>query len=165
MDLEVLEGLGALSPAEQAALSKAWFWAETLDFSTTITTGTSATSATRNDNDGTLIVDSIAIEAWLPAVIGSAVAYTPFARDGDPTLNNNTHASLASLRVELFTNGKPWFRSPVRASTFFGQGHRPKFFTRKPRIAPGGTITARLYNDSAQSVQAQILFEGMKIPG
>lgn len=163
MEADILAGLGQYDPKTQALLDKAWAWTETINFSTTIVAGANQSASTRNDNDGTFIICRSFARVFIPAA-NTAVALSEFSWDGTPTSANATFAQLGMTRVELFINGKPLYRSPIPTSLVFGTGDKPLFNAFRTRVAPGATLTAKLYNDSGQSAQAILGWEGFKVP-
>lgn len=165
MDLEIqdLAGLGA-TEQERAKLAKAFPFRLTVNFDSTIAAAGNASASKRNNNDGTLLVAVEDLTAYIVAASGSAIAYTSLTPAAGETKNNNTWPGYASLRVEIFVDGRPWQDGPVRADLAFAQNRAPRDPAMWRRIPSGATVQAKLYNDSGEAIQAQLMLEGIKIP-
>ena len=167
MELEIqdLEGFGAtMSDAERVKLARAFPFRLTVNFDSTISASGNGSASRRNNNDGTLLVAVEDLTAYIIAASGSAVAYSNLCQTSGETKNNNTWAPYSALRVEIFVDGKPWQDGPVRADLAFAQNRAARDPAMWRRIPSGATVQAKLYNDSGEAIQAQIMLEGIKIP-
>ncbi|MBC6954010.1 MAG: hypothetical protein DYG93_11225 [Leptolyngbya sp. PLA2] len=137
-------------------------YAYTLDWATTIAAGANAQASKAFSQNGTFILESLRAAVYIPSASGSAVAFTPAPRDAVATRDSNTFMTLAAFRVELFTAGEPWFDAPVRLNLLVGDGRDPGYFTTRHTIPENVTVRGILYNDSGESVRAQLVFWGKR---
>lgn len=132
-----------------------------IDFDSTIAGGGSASAKSDIDADGDFIIERESVTIWNPSA-ATAIAGTPAATESSPTAANNTWMSLAHFRAERRVTDGQWQNAPVRVSNIVrpnGEG----FDLTQRRIAAGQTVTIKLYNDSAVSVQGQWALHGYKV--
>lgn len=142
-----------------------YFYAYPINFDSDIAAGGSDEASIKTDGNSVFIVDQIAFTAWIPSASGAAIAGTPLVRSGGDTLvANNTFAGLDHLRLNLRTDETQWFSSSngLRASLIVGVGQQPAYPLTKPIISGNRTIYCTLYNDSAETIRAQLALIGQK---
>jgi len=154
-DLDELEGLGA------AKGRRVWYQ-YVVDFSDNIAAAGNAERSRQINQGGAFVVQKIHATVWIPNASGSAIAGTPAYRDPSATAASNTFMSLAHFRANLRTTDTPWSSNPVRLNLLTGDGRDPDYLLTGRWIAPNDELFATLYNDSAETVRAQIVLEGFR---
>lgn len=144
---------------------KRWSYIYTVDWDTTIAPGGSAEARVDLDSGSVFVVEELRFLAWIPSASGAAIAFTPlYDSSGSPTLANNTFDGEAALRMDLYAGSVRFTSNPngVRIPLLTGKAQR-QAWEQAPMILPGGQpLVAKLFNDSAQSIQAQLVAKGTR---
>lgn len=129
---------------------------------TTIAAGGNQQGEFQNESGNAMVVYGLCLIPFITAPSGSAIARTPAALEASPTAASNTWMNLSMFDLDIQTNTLRWHQSKINAAAICGTGTQPAWM--RPRVIPAGQITrATLYNNSAESIQAALVFLGMRV--
>lgn len=153
--------LGSIVPAKYAHLPQIPF-DYVIDFNSTITTGGDAEKSTQLNQGGSFLLLAIKGEAWIPSA-NTAIARSPFSRRAGPTVASQTWAHLNMLSLEFRQTSGPWQSAPIVASLLLGDALDPNVLFVPRWIPARDTVFCKLTNNSAESIQAQLVLSGVRL--
>lgn len=156
-----MDGLG-LAPVN---VNNYYGWCEPLNFSVAIAAGGTG-DAVERPLSPEFDIECFRIDAavYLSAAVTNMIAGTPAAWGaGNRTdADANDWMTRDHFLVELFLNGNTWTSGPVRLSCLCGNAQYPAWLVPHRIIPRGSRMTGKLYNESDQSVKAQLVFHGAR---